>query len=586
MDRLRSLFVPPEEQDEEEYTATTTFSREDNASDISDIQLIGGDSEVLLEQETTQDLILSNKSADEGSTKIELRTPSLLSEKTEPLYSNGNNDPTLSNNPSSAKADGLNKSSGSWPGHYLKYLLVESDYKENIEDDLFKTEANKLEGILLSNEIPAEVINCTIGPSIIKYDITLASGIHAKRVIELHDEIKFAMSAKSVRIIAPPPGKSCITIEVSRARFQEVRLRSIINDSAYDKNSLLVVPFGIESAFGYRPMFYNIKNESVVLISGYIGSGKTNLINCIVCSAIYKYSPEEVQFLMIDSNEFGMNAYNNIPHLIHPVATDYSSGVKVINYIEKETERRLNELLENKAKNIDVYNLNKNIVGGKTLPHIILIIEDYHTLFMYNKEIGSQLSNIGLKCKNAGIHIIITTENTSERIIPRLLMQSASLKVSFVQEDKKESVNAIGEGGAEDLLRFGDMLVKTSDQRLVRVQTPLIEYSEVLAIAKYFRDKIGDSSYQTADSYIEMKLLQDDSIELFVRAVEVVIENGSASVSVLQRRLEIGYPRAARLIDELEKHKIIGPFEGSKPRRILVTRNEWERNKKLIVSKL
>lgn len=545
MDRLRSLFVPPEEQDKEEYTATTAFLQDDNASDILDIQLNGDDTEVLLELETTQDLISSDNSA-----------------------------------------DGLKESSGSWPGHYMGFLLLESEYKDNNEDDLYKTEAKKLEGILLTNEIPAEVISCTIGPSIIKYEITLASGIHAKRVIELHDEIKFAMSAKSVRIIAPPPGKSCVTIEVSRAEFHDVRLRSIISDSAYDIAPLLTVPFGVETAFGYRPMIYNIKNVSVVLISGFIGSGKTNFINCIVCSAIYKYTPGEVQFLMIDSNEFGMKAYNDIPHLIYPVVTDYSSGVKVINYIEKETERRLNELLENKAKNIDVYNLNKNRVGGKTLPHIILIIEDYHSLFKHNKEIGSQLSNIGLKCKNAGIHIIITTENTSERVIPRLLMQSASLKVSFVQEDKKESVNAIGEGGAEDLLRFGDMLVKTSDQRLVRVQTPLIEYSEVLAIAKYFRDIIGKSFYQTADSYIEMKLLQDDSVALFVRAVEVVIENGSASVSVLQRRLEIGYPSAARLIDELEKNKIIGPFEGSKPRRILVTRNEWERNKKHIVSKL
>ena len=213
-------------------------------------------------------------------------------------------------------------------------------------------------------------------------------------------------------------------------------------------------------------------------------------------------------------------------------------------------------------------------------------LEDYHSLFKNNKEIGSQLSNIGLKCKNAGVHIVISTENASEKVIPRLLIQSASLKASFVQADKKESVNVIGESGAEDLLRFGDMLVKTSDQRLVRVQAPLIEYSENLAVAKYFKDIIGPKSYSTTDSYIDLKPSKDDSVDLFVRAVEVVIENGAASVSVLQRRLGIGYPLAARLIDELEANKIIVPFEGSKPRRVLVTRSEWEKNKNIIVTKL
>ena len=584
MDRLRSLFVPPEDQDEEEHTAA--FSQEDNAYDILDLQLNGNDSEELIEPDTTQDLILRDNPINEELTKVESKMPPFLSEKTEPLNSYQNIDSALSNDYNSAKTNELNRLPENWPGRYLKDLLVESDYKEETECDLCKIEAKKLEGILLSSEIPAEVFNCELGPSLIRFDVALASGIHVKRVIELHDEIKFAMSAKSVRIIAPHPGKSHVTIEVSRAEFRDVRLRSIIEDPSYDKTPILTVPFGLESASGSRPYFCNIKSESIILISGSNGSGKTNFINCIICSAIYKYTPEEVQFLMIDSNEFGMKAYNDIPHLILPVATDYSSGVDVISFLEKETERRLNELLKYEAKNIDAYNMNQNKVGGKTLPHIILIIENYYSLFKYNKEISSQLSYIGLKCKNAGIHIIFTTAETSERVIPRLLMQSASFKGSFVQADKKESVNAIGESGAEDLLRFGDMLVMTSDQRLIRVQTPLIEYSEVLAIAKYFREKVDRKPCPPVDSYIEMKLMQDKSVELFVKAVEAVIENESASVSLLQRRLGIGYPSAARMIDELEQHKIIGPFEGSKPRRILVTRDEWEKNKMLIVAKL
>lgn len=453
-----------------------------------------------------------------------------------------------------------------------------------------RAKAATLVEALKSFGIDSQVVNITHGPAITRFELTLATGTKVNRVLSLQDDIQMAMAAYSVRIEAPIPGKSAIGIEIPNDKTSAVHLRELLEEPKFKSSTPLTVALGRD--IPGRPIYCDLAKMPHLLIAGQTGSGKSVCINTILCSILCKSSPKDVRLIMVDPKVVELSVYNGIPHLIMPVVTDAKMVSNLLKWAVVEMERRYRLFSETNVRNLDGYNEYLKYNGEDTLPLILIIIDELADLMtVAGKDVETQISRLAAKARAAGIHLIIATQRPSVDVITGVIKANLPSRIAFSVASGVDSRTILDQIGAEKLLGKGDMLYfPGSAPKPIRGQGAFVDDGEVEKIVNYLKNNFGPMYDEEIIDSVKQGVSSGESDsasseggngggsgedDLFEQAVDVVLEYGSASSSILQRRLGVGYPRASRLIDLLERKGIIGPFEGSKPRKVLITEIDW-----------
>ena len=468
-------------------------------------------------------------------------------------------------------------------------LLAKEEKQLNANNNAeLQEKAHELEDALQSFGINAKVVNITHGPAITRFELTIDRGVKVSRVLSLQDDIALAMAAVSVRIEAPIPGKSAIGIEIPNKKTSAVQLRGLLETREFKAGPGLEVPLGKD--IPGRPIMCNIAKMPHLLIAGSTGSGKSVCINTILTSILCKASPDDVRMILIDPKVVELSIYNDIPHLLMPVVTDPKKASNALKWAVIEMERRYKCFAESKVRDLSGYNNFLKSQGEQPLPLILIVIDELADLMtVAAKEVEDQISRLAAMARAAGLHLLIATQRPSVDVITGVIKANVPSRIAFAVSSGVDSRTILDSIGAEKLLGKGDMLYNPiSAPKPVRGQGAFVSDAEVESIVKYLKDNYGplyDEAIMNAVNSQNVGGAQSsgggdagsgsDEDDLLDQAVNTVIEAGNASVSILQRRLGIGYPRAARLIDVLEQRHIIGPFEGSKPRKVLINKTDW-----------
>jgi S-DNA-T family DNA segregation ATPase FtsK/SpoIIIE len=432
----------------------------------------------------------------------------------------------------------------------------------------------RLEETLAQFSIEGHVVGIQRGPIITRYELKLAAGIKVSRILALTDELAMALEAMRVRIEAPIPGRSTVGIEIPNKQRSKVLLGDILNDVGYREFAgALPLPLGRDIAGNL--LLEDLTRMPHLLIAGATGSGKSVAVNSFISSLILNKTPEEVRFLLIDPKLVELSGYNDIPHLLHPVITEPNKAILALNWAVEEMERRYEDLAEMSARDIRSYNEKIRALKNKAelplMPYIVVLIDELGDLMMIaGKEVESSIIRLAQKARAVGIHLILATQRPSVDVITALIKANCPARIALQVAQKTDSRTILDSNGAEQLLGQGDMLFRhPSRGQLIRAQVPLIEDNEVEDVVAYAK-KIAKPCYITLeDPKGKMGELEAGDEELFEEAWQIIVESQKASASYLQRRLRIGYNKAARLIEAFEARGMIGPQIGSKPREII-----------------
>ena len=457
------------------------------------------------------------------------------------------------------------------------------------DDKLLRQKALKLEEALKSFGVVSKVINITHGPAITRFELELATGIKVSKITNLADDIQLAMAATSVRIEAPIPGKSAIGIEIPNDKTSAVHLRGLIETKEFREATPLTVALGRD--IPGKPILCDLAKMPHLLIAGSTGSGKSVCINSILSSILCKASPEEVKMILIDPKVVELAVYNGIPHLIMPVVTNPKKAAGTLKWAVEEMTRRYDLFAENSVRDIKGYNEFLKYQGEKPLPLILIVIDELADLMtVAAKEVEGHISRLAAMARAAGLHLLIATQRPSVDVITGVIKSNIPSRIAFAVSSGVDSRTILDSYGAEKLLGKGDMLyAPLSAPKPIRGQGAFLKDEEVVTLVDFLSKRYGteydESIIRKIDSAAEDGQSSSGDVgkgadtdggdELLEQAVDIIIEQNAASVSILQRRLGIGYPRAARLIDVMEQKHIIGPFEGSKPRKVLINRTDW-----------
>ena len=448
----------------------------------------------------------------------------------------------------------------------------------------------KLEETLDSFGVDARIVNYTTGPTITRFELAPGPGIKVSRIVNLSDDIALSLAAMGVRIEAPIPGKAAIGIEIPNKKMSPVLLRSLLESRDYQKaRGPLVAALGRDVAGD--AILCDISKMPHLLIAGATGSGKSVCINSILVSILYRSSPAQVRMLMIDPKIVELNVYNGIPHLLQPVVTNAEKAYGVLNYACTEMERRYRLFAEVKVRDIDSYNQairrgRKKDAEDESLPHILIVIDELADLMALTQhQVESAISRLMAKARAVGIHVIIATQRPSVDVITGVIKANIPSRVAFAVASQVDSRTIIDSGGAEKLLGRGDMLYfPIGSIKAIRGQGSFVSNQEVERVLGFIKiyypenydDKVADAIENPAGEE-QASMDENGEDELLMEALRVVVEADYAAVSLLQRKLQVGYPRAARLVDRLSELGYVGPFEGSKPRKLLITRDQYDR---------
>ncbi len=434
--------------------------------------------------------------------------------------------------------------------------------------------ARILEETLNDFGVNARVADIEHGPVITRYELEPAPGVKVNRITTLDDDIALAMKAQSVRIIAPIPGKNRVGIEVPNASSSLVYLKEILGEREL-KSSKLNLALGKDTAG--KSIIADLGDMPHLLIAGTTGSGKTVCVNSLIMSMVFNATPDEIKFLMVDPKMVELSIYNSLPHALCPAVTDPKKVTAALNWVVGEMENRYSLLHEAGVKNIDGFHKK-----GMTLPYIVVIIDELADLMQVAaKTIESAITRLAQLSRAVGIHLILATQRPSVDVITGVIKANFPARISFKVASKVDSRTVLDTNGAENLLGKGDMLfLKPGEAKPIRGQCSLVSDDEIQRVIGFLKEQ------QTPDYEEDILKKQsslasgalDEKDELFDEAVRLVIETNQASVSILQRRMRLGYTRAARLIDMMEQEGIVGPYCGSKPRELLVNREEWLMN--------
>lgn len=458
-------------------------------------------------------------------------------------------------------------------------LLKKSDSKS---DDKNKKKvlknASLLEKTLLDFGVEASVNQVTIGPTITRYEIQPSPGVKVSKIVNLTDDIALSLAAKSIRIEAPIPGKSAIGIEVPNEEPQMVSVRDVFESEEFKKfDSTLAMALGKDIAG--KPIIGDIGKMPHLLIAGSTGSGKSVCVNTLINSILYKANPDEVKFLMIDPKVVELANYNGIPHLLIPVVTDPKKASYALNWAVTEMNRRYKLFAENTVKDISSYNEKME----EKLPKIVIIIDELADLMMVGaSEVEDAICRLAQMARAAGMHLIVATQRPSVDVITGVIKANIPSRIAFAVSSQTDSRTILDMGGAEKLLGKGDMLFyPLGAPKPVRLQGAFISENEIEEVVDYVKDQCKEEEISYQEDILESitKPISTESVEhdeLLSEAIEFIVESGQASASMLQRKFRVGFNRAARLIDSIEERGIIGPSEGSKPRKVLVSKEELQ----------
>ncbi len=455
---------------------------------------------------------------------------------------------------------------------------------QSAEYDSIQANAQKLERTFLSFGVKARVTQVHLGPAVTKYEVLPDTGVKVSRIVSLSDDIALALAASDIRIEAPIPGKSAVGIEVPNHSVAVVSLREVIEAKENNKpNSKLMIALGRDVTG--KAMMAELNKMPHVLVAGSTGSGKSVCINGIIVSILLRAKPHEVKMMMIDPKMVELNVYNGVPHLLAPVVTDPRKASQALKKVVAEMERRYELFSHTGTRNIEGYNDHieqwneENDEKHPRMPYIVVIVDELADLMMVaSSDVEDSITRLAQMARAAGIHLIIATQRPSVDVITGIIKANIPSRIAFAVSSAVDSRTILDGSGAEKLLGRGDMLfLPAGASKPVRIQGAFVSDNEVEAVVDFvieqqkaqYQEEMIPSEVEDAPAYEETDELYDD-------AVQLVLEMQTASVSMLQRRFRIGYSRAARIVDQMEARGVVGPPEGSKPRQVLLTREEAE----------
>ena len=480
---------------------------------------------------------------------------------------------------------------------YPPITLLEENHADNCTEvgAELRNNSRRLAEALRSFGVDAAAGDVVHGPSVTRYEFTLEQGVKLSKITNLSDDIALALGASGVRV-APVPNKiSVVGIEVPNRTVTAVRIRDVIESREFTRH-LSSVAFAVGKDIGGNNIVGNIAKLPHVLIAGTTGSGKSVCTNSLIVSILYKSTPDEVRFIMVDPKMVELAPYNGIPHLLIPVVTDPKKAAGALQWAVFEMMKRYKMFSEKGVKDLAGYNALAEVDEDvKKLPTVVVVIDELADLMLVAaKEVEESICRVAQMGRAAGMHLVVATQRPSADVITGLMKANIPSRIAFAVASSMESRIILDTPGAEKLVGKGDMLyAPLGDSKPTRVQGCFITPEEIERVVAFVKDAAGEAHY---DQDVIEKIQQavdaksdkgkaaptdgaadgDDGDELLPAAVEVVLETGQASVSMLQRRLKLGYSRAARLVDQMEERGYVGPFEGSKPRQLLITREKWQ----------
>jgi len=465
----------------------------------------------------------------------------------------------------------------------ISLLKIPEKTTNEVSDKEISEKARLLETTLESFGIMAKVTGVSVGPAITRYEIQPPPGIKVSRIVGLADDIALNLAAPGVRIEAPIPGKAAVGIEVPNREISPVTLRDLIESKEFtNSQSKLSVSLGKDIAG--TPVVADLGKMPHLLVAGATGAGKSVCINTLIASILFKATPDEVKLLMVDPKMVELTTYNGIPHLISPVVTDAKKAAGTLRWAVKEMERRYELFASAGVRDIGRYNksCNNSAENKLPLPYIVIIIDELADLMMVAPaDVEDSICRLAQMARAAGLHLVIATQRPSVDVITGLIKANIPSRISFAVSSLVDSRTILDMGGAEKLLGRGDMLFfPVGAAKPVRLQGAYLSDSEVECLVDHLKDQaqpVYDDQVLTAPPAEDKNSNEEeDNDDLLVQAVRIFIESGTASISLLQRRLHIGYSRAARLVDIMERRGIVGGFEGSKPRSIRMTLEQFQ----------
>lgn len=449
------------------------------------------------------------------------------------------------------------------------------------EYSLIQSNAKKLESTFNSFGVKAKVTQVHLGPAVTKYEVMPDVGVKVSKIVSLHDDLALALAARDIRIEAPIPGKSAIGIEVPNQEVAIVSLREVLESKENNRpDSKLLIGLGRDITG--EAVLAELNKMPHLLVAGSTGSGKSVCINGIIVSLVMRAKPHEVKMMMIDPKMVELNMYNGIPHLLAPVVTDPRKASQALKKVVSEMERRYELFSHTGTRNIEGYNEHierwneENEEKHPKLPYIVVIVDELADLMMVaSSDVEDSITRLAQMARAAGIHLIIATQRPSVDVITGVIKANIPSRIAFAVSSAVDSRTILDMGGAEKLLGRGDMLyLGPGASKPVRVQGAFLSDSEVEKVVDF---AIAQQKAQYQDEMIPTDIEEvpadEETDDLFDEAVDLVRDMQTASVSMLQRRFRIGYSRAARIIDQMELRGIVGPYEGSKPRQVLLPKN-------------
>ncbi|MBI5787098.1 MAG: DNA translocase FtsK [Candidatus Niyogibacteria bacterium] len=465
--------------------------------------------------------------------------------------------------------------------------LLEDDRGKPSSGDI-KANANIIKRTLQNFDIMVEMGEVNIGPSITQYTLRPAEGVKLSKITGLHNDLALALAAHPIRIEAPIPGKSLIGIEIPNKTIALVGLRSVLGQEDYQvsKTPLLL---GLGRDVSGRVSFADLGKMPHLMIAGATGSGKSVAIHAIMMSLLYRNSPERLRFLLIDPKRVELTAYSGIPHILTPVITDAKKSILSLKWAVGEMERRYEFLAKAKVRDINSYQGSKESEENP-MPYIVIVIDELADIMsVYPRELEASVVRLAQMSRAVGIHLIVSTQRPSVEVITGLIKANITSRMAFQVASQIDSRTILDMSGSEKLLGNGDMLYLSGDtSKPRRIQGAFVSETEVRKVTQYLESEYTGAGFEplslepeSGGGTIFDSLSADEDVddELYKEAESLVIEAGKASASYLQRRLRVGYARAARLLDVLESKGVIGPGDGAKPREVLVKKEDGSESK-------
>jgi len=486
----------------------------------------------------------------------------------------------------------------------ISLLEAEVEKRQKIDRDSLIMNSHILEKKLLDYGVEGKVVEVRPGPVITVYEFEPAPGVKVSRIVNLADDLALALSALSVRIVAPIPGKSVVGIEVPNVNRETVYLKEIIDSDPF-RNFKSKLSFGLGKDISGDPFVVDLGRMPHLLVAGSTGSGKSVSINAIICSILFKANPEEVRFLLIDPKMLELSDYEGIPHLLLPVVTNPKKAAAALKWLVEEMERRYTVLAEKGVRNIEhyhqrmekelkekgkVYKRRGDVLEGEEtkvsepmerVPYIVVVIDELADLMMISsREVEEAITRLAQMARAVGIHLLLATQRPSVDVLTGIIKANFPARISFQVTSKVDSRTILDTIGAEHLLGAGDMLfLPPGSSKLIRLHGAFVSSPEIKRIVEFLK-KQGKPSYLDPSVLAEVKKDEkegsgeDEYDEKYDEAVAFVAEIGQASISLIQRRFRIGYNRAARIVEKMEQEGVVGPSDGVKPREVLVRKIE------------